>query len=47
MTKLTREKLEQLARDGRVECETDVNRFGRVEVRWTKTGKRETVTVVR
>lgn len=39
------ETLKKLVKDGRVECTTDISQYGRVEIRWTATGKRETVNV--
>lgn len=37
--------VEKMARDGRLECQTDL-KAGHVEVRWTRTGERETVLVL-
>jgi hypothetical protein len=42
----TIEAVTQLIRDGRVECVTDL-KLGHVEIRWSRTGKRETINVTR
>jgi hypothetical protein len=45
MKTLTRESFERLVRDERIEAVTDLNRFGRLEIRWLRTGRRETVSM--
>ena len=45
MKTFKRETFEKNCREGRFEAVTDVNRFGRVDVRWVRTGRVETVTV--
>lgn len=45
LTTMPKAKFEKLAREGTLEAETDISPNGRVEVRWGKTGKRETITV--
>jgi hypothetical protein len=41
MKTMTRESFDRLVRDGRIEAVTDLNRFGRLEIRWLRTGRRE------
>jgi hypothetical protein len=45
MRTVTRQVFERRCREGVWEAETDVNRFGRVQVRECCTGKRYTVKV--
>ena len=45
MKTMSRERLERAIKEGRLEAVTDINTFDRVEVRWARTGKRETITV--
>ena len=44
MKTLTRKHFQKLIRDGRIEAVTD-EAFGRIEIRWLLTGKRETVNI--
>ena len=44
-TKLIPEdRLKQMVRDGKIEMTSDINGSGRVEIRWTASGKRETIS---
>jgi hypothetical protein len=45
MKLIPHDRLKQMAKDGKVEMETDVHpKTGRVGIRWTASGKRETIT---
>lgn len=44
MKTYTAEALKKMAKEGRIEAQTDI-KSGYVEIRWARTGKRETVTV--
>ena len=46
MKPISKARFQSLIREGRIEALTDLSRFGRVEIRWIRTGKIETVTLV-
>ena len=45
MKTFTASHLIKLIRDGRVEFISETNSFSRAEIRWIRTGKRETINV--
>ena len=45
MRQSTKKNFEQMIRNGIWEATTDINQFGRVEIRVIRNGKRETITI--